>query len=285
MERVAIITDSTACIPADLATSLDIDIVPLFLEFDHVVYEDGLSEDTSAFYETLASVKRPPTTGAPAPGAYASAMLKAGEGASSVLVITVSSQFSGMFDAAKQGMALAKEQAPDLDVRVLDSGAAAMAQGFVAIEAARTAQTGGNIDLVLRRAEALQPRVKLLISLDTLKYLGRSGRVPRLLIWASSPLQVKPVVSFQGGTYRPIGLARSTDGAMRRLLQALDQRSESGQLHVCVHHTNAPDQAAKLMERVQRSLQPAELFVSEFTQLMGVHTGPGLLGFAFYSEP
>ncbi len=102
MERVAIITDSTACIPADLVTSLDIDIVPLFLEFEHVVYEDGMSEDTSAFYETLASAKQPPTTGAPAPGAYASAMLKAGERASSVLAITVSSQFSGMFDAAKQ---------------------------------------------------------------------------------------------------------------------------------------------------------------------------------------
>ena len=72
---------------------------------------------------------------------------------------------------------------------------------------------------------------------------------------------------------------------MRRLLQALEQRSESGELHVCVHHTNAAEQAAQLMERVRSSLQPAELFVSEFTQLMGVHTGPGLLGFAFYSEP
>ena len=109
--------------------------------------------------------------------------------------------------------------------------------------------------------------------------------MPRLLIGASSPLQVKPVVSFEGGKYRVIGLARSTDGAMRRLLQALERRSESGQLHVCVHHTNAPDQAAELMERVRSSLQPAELFVREFTQLMGVHTGPGLLGFAFYREP
>lgn len=285
MERVAIITDSTACIPADLATSLDIDIVPLFLEFEHVVYEDGMSEDTSAFYETLASAKQPPTTAAPAPGAYASAMLEAGERASSVLAITVSSQFSGMFDAAKQGMALAKERAPNLDVRVLDSGAAAMAQGFVAIEAARAAQTGGDIGMVLRHAEALKPRVQLLVSLHTLKYLGRSGRVPRLLIWASSPLRVKPIISFEGGKYRAIGLARSTDGAMRRLLQALDQRSESRRLHVCVHHTNAPDQAAELMERVRSSLQPTELFVREFTQLMGVHTGPGLLGFAFYSEP
>ncbi len=285
MKRVAIITDSTACIPPGLATSLDLDIVPLFLEFEHVVYEDGMSGDTSAFYETLAAADQPPTTAAPAPGAYADAMLKAGERASSVLTITVSSQFSAMFDAANQGMALAKELAPGLDIRVLDSGGAAMAQGFVAIEAARAAQTGEDFDSVIRRAKELRPRVQLLVALDTLKYLGRSGRVPKLLLWASSPLRVKPIVSFVRGKYRPIALARTTDGAMRRLLQALEQRSESGKLHVCVHHTNAPGQAAELMERVQRSLQPAELFVSEFTQLMGVHTGQGLLGFAFYSEP
>lgn len=129
MSRVAIITDSTACIPADMAGNLNIKLMPLFLEFAEATYEDGLSENAASFYETLASAKRPPTTGAPAPGAYADAMLEAGRDASAVLTITVSRQFSAMYDAAAQGMALAKERQPDLDARVLDSGAAAMAQG------------------------------------------------------------------------------------------------------------------------------------------------------------
>ena len=285
MKRVAIITDSTACIPPELAATYDIQVIPLFLEFEDAVYEDGLEGSAESFYQTLRDAKRPPTTAAPAPGVYAEAMLEAGRHASAVLAITVSIQFSAMFDAASQGMALVKEQAPDLDVRVLDSGAAAMAQGFVALEAARAAHQGSDVDDVIRRAEALKPRVQLLVALDTMTYLGRSGRVPRLLAWAASPLRVKPVVAFEKGSYRPIGLARSMSGASARLFQALKQRRDGPRLHVAVQHTNAPDEAEQLAGLVRRELDPAELFVAEFTQVMGVHTGPGLLGFAFYSEP
>ena len=279
MRRAGIVTDTTACLPPGLAARYAIEVLPLDLVFADAVYRDGLTESSGEFYETLASSRRPPTTGSPAPGAYAEAILRAGRQAEAVLCLTVSRQFSAM-----QGMALAREQAPNLDIRVLDSGAAAMAQGFVALEAARAAQEGAGIDDVIARAEALMPRVQLLVALDTLTYLGRSGRVPRLLIWASSPLRIKPVVVFQRGSYRPVGIARTMRGATDRLIQALEQRSEAGGLHVCVHHTNAPDAAAALAERVRTSLQPAELLVSEFTQVMGVHTGPGLLGFAFYSD-
>ena len=284
MSRAGIVTDTTACLPPDLATRYAIEVLPLDLVFEDAVYHDGLTESSGEFYEPLASSRSPPTTGSPAPGAYAEAILRAGRQAEAVLCLTVSRQFSAMHDAAMQGMALAREQAPNLDIRVLDSGAAAMAQGFVALEAARAAQEGAGIDDVIARAEALMPRVQLLVALDTLTYLGRSGRVPRLLIWASSPLRIKPVVVFQRGSYRPVGIARTMRGATDRLIQALEQRSEAGGLHVCVHHTNAPDAAAALAERVRTSLQPAELLVSEFTQVMGVHTGPGLLGFAFYSD-
>ncbi len=284
MKRVAIITDSTACIPPELAAACAIRLIPLFLEFRDAVYEDGMAGSAASFYQTLREAKQPPTTAAPAPGVYAEAMLHAGKRASAVLAITVSRQVSAMHDAASQGRALAKEQAPGLDVRVLDSGAAAMAQGFVALEAARAAQEGSGIDDVIERAEALKPRVQLLVALDTMTYLGRSGRVPRLLAWAASPLQVKPIVAFEKGSYRPIGLARSMAGASARLFQALKKRRTGPRLHVAVQHTNVPDAAERLAGLVRSELDPAELFVTEFTQVMGVHTGPGLLGFAFYSE-
>ena len=285
MKRVAIITDSTACIPLELAAANGIKVIPLFLEFEDSIYEDGREGSAASFYQTLQEAKQPPTTAAPAPGVYAEAMVEAGRTASGVLAITVSRQFSAMYDAASQGMALAKEQAPGLDVRVLDSGAAAMAQGFVVLEAARAAQDGNGIDAVIASAEALKPRVQLLVALDTMTYLGRSGRVPRLLAWAASPLRVKPVVAFEKGSYRPIGLARSMSGASARLFQALKQRRAGPRLHVAVQPTNARYEADRLAGLVRSELSPVELFVTEFTQVMGVHTGPGLLGFAFYSEP
>jgi DegV family protein with EDD domain len=189
-----------------------------------------------------------------------------------------------MYDAAAQGAALAREQRPGVDVRVVDSGAAAMAQGFVVLEAARAAREGASPEDIIRRAEQLMPKVQLLVVLDTLYYLGRSGRVPRLVVWAASPLQLKPVVEFQRGSYRPVTMVRTMARAKEKLFQVLARRTEGKTLHICVQHTNVPEAAAELSQRVAEELQPKELLMREFTQVMGVHTGPGLLGFSFYTE-
>jgi len=284
MPRVAIVTDSTACIPPGLAAELGVHVLPLYLAFEDATYEDGLSEQAAEFYERLRTAPRPPSTSAPSPGAYAEAILRAGRAAEAVLCVTVARQFSHMIDAATQGATLAREQAPNLDIRVLDSTAAAMAQGFVALEAARAAQEGADIEGVIARAERLMPRVQLVVVLDTLAYLARSGRVPMLVVRVSSPLQIKPIVAFQKGVYRPVTFVRTMRRAVGRLVQELERRTKGEPLHVCVHHTNVPREAEELAERVRASLQPKELLVREFTQVMGVHTGPGLLGFAFYTE-
>ena len=284
MRRVGIVTDSTACIPQELGGTHQIEILPLDLEFADRVYKDGLEITSAAFYEQLRSARRPPTTGAPPPGVYAEAIVRAAHDADAVLCLTVSRQFSAMYDAAIQGARLVRAQTPALDVRVLDTGAAAMAQGFVALEAAREAQAGAPLDRVVARAEELMPRVQLLVALDTLTYLARSGRVPRLLAWAASPLHIKPIVQFQRGAYRPLAIARTMPRAIDRLVLALQRQQANGALHACVHHTNVPVQAKALAERIHASLQPAELLIAEFTQVMGVHTGPGLLGLAWYTE-
>jgi DegV family protein with EDD domain len=259
--------------------------VPLFLAFEGEVYQDGQTERLGDFYRALRAARQPPTTSAPSPGTYAEAMLRLGERAQSVVCLTVSRQFSAMYEAATQGADLARERRPDLDVRVLDSGAAAMAQGFVVLEAARAARRGAAVDDVLTAAQRVMPRVQLLVILDTLTHLARSGRVPRLIAWGYGPLQVKVLVEFQGGSYKPAAIVRTRSRAIERLLELLRRHTEGqGPLHVCVHNTDAPEEAAALVERVRETLQPAELLESEFTQVMGVHTGPGLLGFSFYTE-
>lgn len=285
MKRVSVVTDSTACIPAELAARHQIEVIPLYLAFDDQVYQDGMTEGAAEFYELLRTAKQAPATAAPSPGAYAETFLRTGEDAAAILCLTVSRQFSALYDAAVQGAALARERAPDLDIRVLDSTAAAMAQGFVVLEAARAAQAGDTIDQVIARAEAVMPHVQLLIMLDTLKYLKNSGRVPRVVIWAASPLHVRPIITYRRGAYRPAAIARSRRRGIERLLQGLEQRTAGERLHVCVHHTNALADAEALAGQVRAALQPEELFVGEFTQVMGVHTGPGLLGFAFFTEP
>ncbi len=247
-------------------------------------FNDAMRDDTREFYDLLRRSGDRPTTAAPSPGRYIEAIGRAAGRADSVLCITVSKQFSAMYDSARQAIAVLQAESPDLDVRLLDSRNAAMAQGFVAIEAARAAATGAALADVAKRAEEMTSQVTLLALLETLTYLSRSGRVPRVAAWAAGMLQVRPIVRFGAAGVRLAGRARSRPRAIAELARLVEQVAGGRPVHLAVHHAGAPDEAEALAARLSANLHSAETYVTAFTQVMGVHTGPGLLGVAFWVE-
>jgi DegV family protein with EDD domain len=285
MTRVAFITDSAACLPPHLAEEHSIDVVPLTLVLEGKAYRDQ-TDDSHRFYQHLRSARRLPTTASPPPGDYLEILRRAAGKAEAALCITVGSRFSSSYESAVQAAARARIELPNLQVKVIDSGAATMAQGFMVLEAARVAAAGGDLDAAASRAEALKPRVGIIALLDTLDYLARGGRVPRAAAWASSLLQVKPILEFSHGTVRLIRRVRVRRRAQERLYALLEERAAGARsLHLCVHHADAPEEAQALFEQARSTLRPAELYMSEFTRVMTAHTGPGLLGFAYYCNP
>jgi DegV family protein with EDD domain len=281
---VAIVTDSTACLPPELVERYGIEVVPVNIIFGGRTFTDSMSEDTGAFYELLRQSPDRPTTAAPSPGAYAAAIGRAARRADAVLCVTVSKQFSAMYDSARQAIAMVKAESPALDVRLLDSRNAAMAQGFIVLEAARAAEAGATFDAVVARAETMASKVTLLAMLDTLSYLARSGRVPRVAAWAAGVLQVKPIVRFRASDIKLVARARTRTRGIETLARQIELMAGARTVHVTVHHANAPADAEALMARLATRLTLAETYVMEFTQVMGVHTGPGLLGLAFWTE-
>jgi DegV family protein with EDD domain len=281
---VAIVTDSTACLPPELAERYGVAIVPLHLIFGGRTFVDSMTADIGEFYDLLARSSDRPTTAAPSPGMFLDAIARAGRGADGVLVITVSRQFSAMYDSASQAIEIAKAESPHLDLRIIDSRNAAMAQGFVVLEAARAAHAGATVDEVVTRVGEMAGRVALLAMLDTLSYLARGGRVPRVAAWAAGMLQVKPIVRFTTSDIRLIARTRTRRRALERLSSLLAGAAEGRRLHLAVHHAHAPEDAAELLRVAQDRLDLAEAYVTEFTQVMGVHTGPGLTGFAYWIE-
>jgi DegV family protein with EDD domain len=286
MRQVAIVTDSAASIPQSLSSQYEIDVVPLNLVIESHSYPDAVDGDTQQFYRSLKSARRPPTTAGASPGAHLEALRRAGQRAPAVLYISVSNRFSGTYDSALQAAAALKEERPDLPVEVLDSQAAAMAQGFVVLEAARAAAQGADLPAVISRARAVMPHVGLLAVIDTLEYLARGGRVPKVQAWASALLSVKPVLEFRDQEVRLLTRTRTKRRAVAQLIPLFEQRGYKGPgLHLCVQHTNALPEAEELAAAARRRLEPAELLISEFTLVMGAHIGPGLLALAYYVEP
>lgn len=281
---VAIVTDSTACIPGDVAARYGIEVVPVHLIVGGRTYADSLTADTAEFYERLRTSGERATTAAPSPGMYAEAIARAARRAESVLVITVSAQFSAMYDSAAAARDLLLAESPSLDVRLLDSRNAAMAQGFVVLEAARAAAAGGTADAAEARAREMTERVTLLAMLDTLSYLAKSGRVPRVAAWAAGMLQVKPIVQFGATKIKLASRARSRDRALERMLELFAAEARGQRTHIAVHHANAPDAADRLVEAARGRAEVVESYVTEFTQVMGAHTGPGLVGLAWWCD-
>ncbi len=284
-QRLAVVTDSSACLPPDILQALEIITVPLAFQFDGEEFLDG-QLPPHEFYRRLEASRQPASTAAPGPGEFLDAFRQAGEaGATTVLCLTLAADYSATFDAAAGAAETAKAELPEQRVRVVDTGGLAMTHGFAVLEAARAAQAGASLEDAAELARGVAGRAEMIGVLDTMRFLVKSGRVPWIVHWAASVLRIRPVIAFEGGKPRSIARVRTAAKGMEELVRYLRRKAGPPErIHVAVMHANAPERAAELAERVREAISPAELIVAEFTAVMGVHTGPGFLGLAFYSD-
>ena len=181
---------------------------------------------------------------------------------------------------------MAQEAVPGLRIELLDSATTTMAQGFIALAAARAAADGRDIEKVVEAADVVKARVSSAFAFDTLRYLARTGRVNRLAAWASSLLNVRPIVALSGGTARPLALVRSRSQSAARLIKLLDDSAGDTQaLHVAAMDVDRPQEAEELSSIIRERFRPVEFYQVRFTPVMQAVAGSGLLGVAFYSGP
>jgi len=284
MKKVAIVTDTTACVPGEQVAKYDIEVVPVQIIFEDKAHRNGIDMSPTSFYILLRQVKQLPTTSSPSSGHYLEAYTKASQKAESILCITNPSKFSAMFDSALVAKEMAKTALSDVMIEVLDCTTAAAGQGLVALAAAKAAASGRDLNEVTETAKNIMHRVNLFATLDTLNYLVKGGRVPQAAALVNSLLKIKPIFTLNHAEARTVALPRTIPSAMKRMLKMMEQTVVKGQpFHVAVMHADALDKAIALRNRIASQFDCAELFITEFTPVMGVHTGPGLLGIAFYT--
>ncbi len=273
-----IVTDSAANIPAELVFELGIHTVPMYLKFGESVYQDGIDLPRGEFYPKLEREEVPVSTAAPSAGDYREAFERALADADGGVCVTVASFVSVSYEAA---LVAANELGPS--VRVVDSKSASMGEGWAAVEAARLAATGASLVDVTARAEEVVGRTQLVATINTFEYLRRSGRVHALLAYAGTALNIKPVFALRGGKIEQLGRPRSRARAIERVLEETRPLAAWGPLHCAVAHAAVPDEAEGLLDGLRNEIECAESLVTEFTPLMGAHTGPGVLGIAAWS--
>jgi DegV family protein with EDD domain len=285
MRKVAVVTDTTACVPMEQVARYDIEVVPVQLIIEGKTYQDGIDISPTEFYSLLREAKKMPSTSSSSPEPYLEAYHRASQKAPSILCLTEPSRFSAMFDSARVAMDMARKILHNVTIEVLECTTAAAGQGLVTLAAARAATLGKSLNEVKETARNIMSRVNLFATLDTLHYLAKSGRVPQAAAMVNSLLSIKPIFTLNHSDARTVALPRTMKSAIKHMLKLMEQKITRGKpLHVAVMHADTPETAITLKNRISSMFECQEIFITEFTPVMGVHTGPGLIGVAFYDE-
>jgi DegV family protein with EDD domain len=268
---VAVVTDSAAALPRDLANRWGVTVVPMWLTVDGQAEREGARSLT----DLLAAM--PVLTAAPTPGEFATAIQAGLDRADAVVVCTISNTMSATNEAAR--LAASEVGGP---VRVVDTRSAAGGEALVVLAAARAAADGHGLDAVADRARTVAARVRLVATLPGLDHLVRGGRVPGIAGWAGNKLGINPLFEFRDGAVLRLRPALSPEAAAERMLARVVRSARPGaRLHAVALHALARPVAEVLFAGLSE-MEPVESFVGAFGPVMVVHTGPGLAGIAWW---
>lgn len=272
---VAIVTDSAAALPAEIARTRDITVVPMWMMIEgRSVRESDVTVAELLAYDHV-------TTSGPTPGEFETIVKECQQRTDDgVFVCTLASTMSSTHEAAVVGARAAGGK-----VSVLDTRTAAGAQALVVLAAADVAAAGGSLEDVEAAARTAVGEVRLIATVPSLDHLVRSGRVPNIAGWAGRRLGIAPLFEFRDGGAHPLRPARGTAAALDRIVSRWwRERVPGAGLHVAALHAEAPDEANALLAQVCARAEPDTAFVGTFGKVMVVHTGPGLAGLAWRWE-
>ncbi len=218
------------------------------------------------------------------PGHYLEAYREASKRAKNILCITLSSKLSTGYQMACVAKEQAKTEIPEICIEVMDSQNVIAAEGFIALAAARAAAEGKDLLQVVKAAGEVRDKVTFVAFLGTIRHVYRTGRIPKIASQIGSMLNVRPILTSSGGLIHFKGVARNREQGVSRLLDILRDNVGQNPVHVAVMHAFAPEEAERLKERVSSGFNCTELFITEFSPVMGYATGTGTLGLAFYKN-
>jgi DegV family protein with EDD domain len=274
--RVAIVTDSTADLPSDLAVARSISVVPLTLHFEGRTFLDGVDITPAEFYRRLPTATVHPTTSQPSPGRFAETYTRLLADHDEVVSIHISEKLSGTYASARQ----AAEMTDHKRVRVIDSHVVSMSLGLVTLAASVLAAQGLDGASVQSRIEEMRDGVETYFSVATLEFLRRGGRIGRAGALMGSVLQVKPVLCIRDGQVTPLERVRTFERALHRIVELTRAVDRGDGVCIIVGHADAQADA----ERVARELDTVAetLLIQPLGPVVGAHAGPGVVGVGCY---
>ncbi len=286
-KRVAVITDSVAQVPTSIGLELGITTIPFSVLVEGKTFKDEIDINPSELYQRMRTNPITPKTSQPSLGEFLETFRQRFmAGAESILYLAMSSKLSGAYNTALEAVPILSNEYPDREIEVFDTRTATIAQGFIAIEAARAALRGLSLKQLIHYVTEVKSRTGFITTLDTLKYLARGGRIGKLTYLMGEFISVKPVLNIgEDGLVTAIARVRGENKALETMIHwVADQVKGKPGLRLAVMEGDVPDRAVVLRDLANKALMPDKIIITPMTPVIGVHAGPGVLGLAYYFE-
>ena len=278
MGGVAVVTDTTHYLPAEVVRRHDLHEVSLYVNWDGRTDRESEIGDYDAFYDHLRTAATLPSTSQPSVGDFLAVYEPLLERGDDVLSIHLSGGISGTVHAAEQARdALIERGIAPARIAIVDSETGAAGPGLMAIAAHNAVAGGADLEGAAAAAHALRQRMKIVFAVDTLEYLRRGGRIGAAQAWVGSALKIKPILTIEREIL-PLERVRTAGRVFERLIDELRRARESGADVFVIQHIQAPDVAERLAERGRAIYGRDPEVVSELGPVFGAHIGPGLVG-------
>ena len=276
---VGLVTDSASDLSPEVAKDLKITVVPLHIQFGNETYRDRVDLSPEEFYNRLEHSSVLPSTAAPSPGMFAEVFDDLAAKYSQILGVFVSRKLSATYDAALQGIKLMKTKC---EVELVDSMSGIMGEGLLAIEAAKKAMDGANLKELITLISETIPRIHVRVTLDTLEYLARGGRIGRVQAFLGSMLKMNPIIGLKDGAAFPATRVRSRAKATEWLFEFASKFGKVKAL--AIEYGNNMAEAKAFAKRMASAFPKASIYISNVSPVVGTHTGPTLLSLTVLEE-
>jgi DegV family protein with EDD domain len=282
MSKIALLTDSTCDLPLEIIKKYCVNVIPLRVVYKDREYWDGVEITPDEVYRTMS--RETPKTSLPSSGHTLELIkgLKA-KGYTDVLAIHISGGLSGTL-SMMEGL---KDKVAQLGIslHVVDSKALSMGLGFLVIKAGQMISENLPVNEVLKKVNGFRDEIKVFFVLKTLEYLRKGGRIGMVEGTVGDLLDIKPIISInEQGIYYTVAKARGRRGSLGKVADMVKKAIGDKKVRLAVMHGAAPDEARDLLAKIREQINAVEVFSGQIGPVMGVHTGPGLIGVVFCPE-
>lgn len=280
MQKIKIVTDSTADLSQEVIEKYDIHVLPLSISVNGQTYLDRVDLQPDEFIEEMIKSEELPKTSQPAMGTFVEMYDKLGEDGSEVLSIHMTSGMSGTVATANSAASMT-----DTKITVVDSQFITHALAYQVVEAAKMANEGRSLEEILKRVDEVRKNTRLYVVVDTLENLVKGGRIGKGKAFIGSLLNIKPIASLEDGVYNPVTKVRS-QGQIVKTLAKLFEEDTAGKVvkAVAIPHAKAIPLAENVKAAVEKVSGFAQSEIFFTTPIISTHTGPGAIGFMYLAE-